>query len=69
MATQGPIFGFRTEDLTLDSDGQVRILDPQLARAVAAALAAQPDAEIRDAANNCHGGNCAKGCGSKLEEQ
>lgn len=67
MANQGPTFVFRTQDLTLESDGQVRILDPQLARSVAAAMAAEPDMEVRGepTTNNCHGGNCAKGCGSK----
>ncbi|WP_017242444.1 hypothetical protein [Streptomyces sp. SS] len=70
MAKDGLVFGFRTEDLALDGDGRVRILDPQVARAVAAALRARPDDDNDDdedgrlAANNCHGGNCAAGCGS-----
>ncbi|MEU4064417.1 hypothetical protein AB0F25_18700 [Streptomyces wedmorensis] len=71
MAQQGLVFGFRTEDLALDSEGRIRILDPQVAQAVAAALRARPDDDNDDddeggrlAANNCHGGNCAAGCGS-----
>lgn len=70
MAKQGPIFGFRTEDLALDDAGQVRILDPQVARAVTAVLKARSDEEDSlMAANNCHGGNCAAGCGSRPKEE
>ncbi|MGA5821476.1 hypothetical protein ACPC54_26830 [Kitasatospora sp. NPDC094028] len=68
MANQAPTFAFRTEDLTVDSDGKVRIQDPDLSRAVTAAMAAQPNPAQQPTANNCHGGNCAKGCGTSVGE-
>ncbi|WP_327674931.1 hypothetical protein [Kitasatospora sp. NBC_00458] len=64
MASQGPTFAISTSDLTLDEEGRVHIQNPQLAESVAAAMASAPNVASRPSTNNCHGGNCAKGCGS-----
>ncbi len=63
MTNPGVTLGVRVADLSLDEQGRVVIDDPQVADMVAAAGGSGPDVEMR--ANNCHGGNCARGCGAK----
>ncbi|MED7954928.1 MULTISPECIES: hypothetical protein [unclassified Streptomyces] len=67
MASQGPTFAISTADLTLDDEGRVHIQNPELAESVVAAMASSPNASARATTNNCHGGNCAKGCGKSVE--
>jgi len=52
----------RLEDVELDEEGNVTIMNPDVARMVAAAAGGGVS---QAATNNCHGGNCAAGCGVK----
>lgn len=66
MADDGLTIALRVADLSLDDEGKVIIRDPQMAELITAAMERQSTGPIAAAAaNNCHGGNCAAGCGVK----
>jgi hypothetical protein len=69
VANQGLTLAIRVEDLALDEEGRVTIQDPQVAKAVAAATETRRPRALDDqVTNNCHGGNCAAGCGTKPQK-
>ncbi len=66
MADDGLTIALRVADLSLDEEGRVTIRDPQMAELITAAMERQSAAPIQAAVtNNCHGGNCVAGCGTK----
>lgn len=66
MADHDLMIAIRIADLALDEEGRVIIRDPEVARQVAAAAArAGTEDPNPPRVNNCHGGNCVKGCGEK----
>lgn len=63
MTESDVTFGVRISDLSLDDEGNVVVSNDAVARALSNAIG-EPVGTANT--NNCHGGNCAKGCGTKL---